>query len=130
MREARTSSGKDMTIIASTTARQVKTTSKRPNGPRRPKSFSRISPVATGGMTSGNATIVSMTDLPYHFLRASNQAMAMPNGRINVSASAAMRTVKKTIGIDIYGQVYRSRWGAAVLSGVAPVAPVRTPAPH
>ena len=103
IRDARTSSGNDITIIASTTARQVKTMSMPtrcsgpPIGPRRPNNFRRISPVATGGMTSGSATIVSTTDLPYHRLRASSHAAATPNGRMSAAASAAVRTVSHTI---------------------------------
>ena len=59
-----------MTAMASTTAFHVKITSipavssTRPIGPRRANRFSRISPVATGGMTSGSDTAVSTSVWP------------------------------------------------------------------
>src|SRR5581483_7315490 len=54
-----------------------------PRGLRRPKIFSRINPVDTGGITSGKRTIVSTTLLSGHSLRAKSHASAMPNGKIS-----------------------------------------------
>ena len=57
-----------MIAIAITTAFQVKTISMPsrssipPSAPRRLSSISRISPVATGGITSGSDTSVSTSD--------------------------------------------------------------------
>src|SRR5215470_18222510 len=64
-------------------------------GLRRPKIFSRISPVDTGGMTSGRRTKVSTTLLSGHSLRAKSQARTMPKGRImRVLASPTAREKK------------------------------------
>src|SRR5262249_28580532 len=54
-----------------------------PSGLRRPKIFSRIRPVDTGGITSGKSTIVSTTLLSGHSLRAKSHARVMPNGKIS-----------------------------------------------
>ena len=45
-----------------------------PIGLRRPSTFKRMRPVATGGMTSGSDTIVSTIDLPNHCLRAPSKS--------------------------------------------------------
>lgn len=64
--------------------------------PRRPNSFSRISPVATGGMTSGRVISVSTMDLPGHWRRASSQLMASPKGRMSNVLSRETQTVNHT----------------------------------
>ena len=70
VRAERTSSGNDITAIASTTAFQVKTTtmpwlaSQPPSGERRPSASSRTRPTAVGGRTSGSDSSVSMAPLP------------------------------------------------------------------
>ena len=85
-----------MTAIAITTAFHVNTTSMpahdsaRPSGPRRPKSIRRISPVATGGMTSGSDTIVSTSDRPVKRARASSHASGTPIGSATAVAPAAV----------------------------------------
>ena len=102
-RAERTSRGKDMTPRQSSTPRQVNTTlsprvscKKAPIGPRRPKSFKRINPVATGGSTSGRLTRVSTTDLPGHWRRASVQASGKPNGRMHRVLNAETQAVNQT----------------------------------
>ena len=88
-----------MTAIATTTAFQVKTmstpsgSSSAPSGPRRPNSFKRIRPVATGGTTSGSETRVSRTVRPGNSRRASSHAMATPGGSMTRVATAAISTV-------------------------------------
>jgi hypothetical protein len=69
---------------------------KPPIGPRRPNSFSRIKPVATGGMTSGSETSVSTTDLPGHSRRASSHATAIPPGKIASVLNADTQAVNQT----------------------------------
>ena len=70
VRAERTSSGKDITAIASTTAFQVNTTtmpwlaSQPPSGVRRPSASSNSRPTAVGGSTSGSASSVSRKPLP------------------------------------------------------------------
>ena len=102
-RAARTSSGNDMTPSAMATARQVKTTSmprcacsQPPMGPRRPRIFRRMRPVAIGGMTSGSATSVSTRDLPNQSRRASSHARAIPGGTMARVLSAETHAVKPT----------------------------------
>ena len=65
--------------------------------PRRPKSFRRIKPVATGGRTSGSVTKVSTMDLPGQSRRASAHARARPNGRIVTVLNAETHAVNQTI---------------------------------
>ncbi|OQB94161.1 MAG: hypothetical protein BWX86_01545 [Verrucomicrobia bacterium ADurb.Bin122] len=100
-RAARTSSGSDITAVASTTAFQVNTISmpsvrskNAPSGPRRPKSFKSTRPVATGGTTMGSATSVSTRALPRQWRRASSQPSATPPGKIDSRLSAAMPSVR------------------------------------
>src|SRR5262245_45438498 len=113
IRAPRTSKGKDMTAIAATTALQVKTISrskyswrKAPMGLFRPRTLSKIRPVATGGITSGSATSVSTADFPGHDLRARSQAKPTPNGRIAKVANKAIANVKRTIShsADLMGE--------------------------
>src|SRR3954470_24428509 len=66
-------------------------------GPRRPSSFSRIRPVATGGSTNGRVTIVSMISFPGQRYRAKGQANAMPIGRITKVLRAQTASVKRTM---------------------------------
>jgi hypothetical protein len=94
-RAVRTSSGSPMIAIASTTAFLVKTisipsrSSHPPITPRRLRRTSRISPVATGGMTSGSETSVSTSDRPGNRRRASSHARPTPIGStISVEAVA------------------------------------------
>lgn len=103
-RAERTSNGSDITLNASNTARQVNMMSKSsrswrkpPMTPRRPKISSRIKPVATGGITSGNETKVSTTDLPGQSCRASIQAKARPNGVITSVLKTETHAVNQTI---------------------------------
>src|SRR5208282_2794781 len=84
-----TSSGKLIAAVASKTARHVNAMStpnvdstNDPIGPRRPNRSNRIKPVATGGMTIGNDTIVSMNGFNGDCDFASHQASAMPGGKI------------------------------------------------
>src|SRR5687768_3478070 len=92
-----------MMAIASTTAAGVKTisipmgSSNRPTGPRRPTSHSNRSPVATGGMTSGRDTSVSITALPRKRRRASTQASAIPGGSITTVAARAAAVMNRAI---------------------------------
>ena len=65
-----------------------------PIGPRRPKSFSRSNPVATGGITRGKVSNVSTTVLPRQRLRASNQARTRPKGKISNVLRAHVPRVK------------------------------------
>ena len=70
VRAERTSSGKDITAIASTTAFQVKTTSspwlasQPPSGERLPSASSSTRPTAVGGSTRGSDSSVSSAPLP------------------------------------------------------------------
>src|SRR5687768_1447055 len=92
-----------MMAIASTTAAGLKTisipmgSSNRPTGPRRPTSHSNRSPVATGGMTSGRDTSVSITALPRKRYLASTQASAIPGGSITTVAARAAAVVNSAI---------------------------------
>ena len=88
-RAERTSNGKLIAAVASRTARHVNAISmpnvdhtNDPIGPRRPNKSSRINPVATGGITIGNETIVSMNGFSRDLDFASHQANAMPGGNI------------------------------------------------
>ena len=56
-----------------------------------------MSPVATGGMTSGSATKVSTRDFPGQSRRARSHASATPNGKIASVLSAATPTVNQVI---------------------------------
>ena len=56
-----------------------------------------MSPVATGGRTSGNEMMVSTSDLPRHSYRASRQAAASPNGRMTRVLRADTHAVNQTI---------------------------------
>jgi hypothetical protein len=53
--------------------------------------------VATGGITRGRATKVSTNDFPGHFVRASNQAKPIPNGRMISVLKPAVPRVKPMI---------------------------------
>ena len=92
-----------MIAIASTTAFHVNTismpsrSSRRPTLPRRLRSISRISPVATGGMTSGSDTSVSTSARPGNLRRASSQATNTPAGRISRVAPTAHATVNQVM---------------------------------
>src|SRR5512143_1311861 len=104
-RAVRTRRGRDITIIATTTAFHVKTTSMpkracaaRPPGPRRPRNFRSRSPVATGGRTSGSETSVSRRTFPGKRRRASSNASASPKGARSRTASADTRIVNQTTG--------------------------------
>ena len=65
--------------------------------PRRPSSFIRTKPVATGGRTSGKQTSVSTRDLPGHSYRANNQAMPRPKGKMIAVLRAETQAVNQTI---------------------------------
>src|ERR1039457_318816 len=104
-RAVRTRRGRDITIMATTTAFHVKTTSTpkrlraaRPPGPRRPRNFRSRRPVATGGRTSGSETSVSRRALPGKRLRARSNASASPKGARRRTARAATRSVNQTTG--------------------------------
>src|SRR3954447_17116149 len=65
--------------------------------PRRPRSFSRIRPVATGGMTKGSEISVSTIDLPRQSARASSQAAANPGNKIATVLRAETQAVNQII---------------------------------
>ncbi len=56
-----------------------------------------MSPVATGGMTSGSETSVSTSTRPRKRRRASSHASASPGGIISAVAPTAVRSVKRVI---------------------------------
>jgi hypothetical protein len=56
-----------------------------------------MSPVATGGMTSGSDTNVSISARPGNFRRASSQASTTPGGTARAVAPAAQTTVNQVI---------------------------------
>ena len=98
----RTSSGKDITAVAITTARQVNTIStpkrlsiQRPSRPRLPSSFRSTRPVATGGITRGRVTMVSTKIFPRQCFRASSHPSAIPGGRISNVPAAATHVVNQ-----------------------------------
>ena len=92
-----------MTVMARTTARHVNTTSipilarRPPMGPRGENSSSRMSPVATGGITSGSETNVSRSRRPRKRRRASSHASSSPGGIISTVAATAVSSVKLVI---------------------------------
>src|SRR5689334_7235774 len=56
-----------------------------------------MSPVATGGRTSGRVTMVSTISFPGQRYRAKGQANAMPIGKINTVLRAQTASVNRTI---------------------------------
>ena len=102
LRAARTKSGHPITTIARMTAFHVNPrsipnrSSHSPINPRRPNSRSKISPVATGGSTSGSDTSVSTTVRPGNDLRAKSQAKTIPGGSITIVAIVAIPMLKTT----------------------------------
>ena len=119
-RAVRTSSGNPITAIAITTAAGVNTisiparASSAPSGPRRPNNQRSISPVATGGITSGSETAVSTSALPGNCRRASTHATATPGTSITAVAASAASVVKMVMSrmSAFTASYFRARRGA------------------